>query len=221
MSELRSILKTTTKDLLVYLVLCAVTYLMIRIILEHVTLGPDVGFLKVKQEYVNNRFWRTAFYIHVFSAIMTLLAGFTQFSTYILNEHRKLHRFMGRIYVTAILYINFPTGMIMAVHANGGLPGKIAFIILDLLWFWFTLKAFLEIRKGNITQHKKYMIRSYALTFSAITLRVWKPVLSSLFIISPETLYIIQAWIGFVPNLFLAEWLIRRQKRNRSVNVRS
>ena len=107
--------------------------------------------------------------------------------------------------------------MIMAWYANGHLPSKIAFIILDSLWFWFTLRAFMEAKRRNIVAHKQYMIRSYALTFSAITLRTWKLVLSSFFIIAPVTLYMIDAWIGFVPNLLLAEWIIRRRKKtNRS-----
>lgn len=157
--------------------------------------------------------WRTAFYIHVFSSILTLLAGFTQFSSYILREHKAFHRLMGRIYVVAVLFINFPSGMILAFNANGQLPSKIAFIILDSLWFWFTLQAFLAIRKGNVLSHKQFMIRSYALTFSAITLRTWKLILSASFVIDPVTLYMIDAWMGFVPNLLLAEWWIRKKAR--------
>ncbi len=205
--------------MLVYLILCATTFLMLRVISEHVTLQPDVGFLKLKQEWVQNQVWRTAFYIHIFSAVLTLLAGFTQFSPSILKEHKKLHRIMGRIYVFDILFINFPAGMLMAFYANGYLPTKIAFIILDSLWFWFTLKAFLEIRKGNIKAHKQFMIRSYALTFSAITLRTWKIILSGLFVIAPDTLYMMEAWLGFVPNLLLAEWLIRKRKKMISVGT--
>lgn len=200
------------RDVLVYLILCAATFLMLRIITEHFSLQPDVGFLKVKQEYIHNQVWRTAFYIHVFSGILTLFAGFTQFSPYILKEHKQLHRIMGKIYVFDILFVNFPAGMLMAFYANGHLPTRIAFIILDSLWFWFTLRAFLEIRRGNVKIHKQFMMRSYALTFSAITLRTWKVVLSGLFVIAPATLYMIDAWIGFVPNLLFAEWLIRRKK---------
>ncbi len=208
-----SVLKNTARYTIVYFILCTTTFLMLRAISEHFTLQPDAGFLKVKQEYIHNQVWRTAFYIHVFSAVLTLLAGFTQFSSYILTEHKRLHRIMGRFYVFNILFVNFPTGMLMAFYANGQLPSKIAFIILDSLWFWFTLKAFLEIRKGNIKKHKQFMIRSYALTFSAITLRTWKIILSSLFVIAPATLYMIEAWIGFVPNLLFAEWLIRSKKK--------
>jgi hypothetical protein len=54
------------------------------------------------------------------------------------------------------------------------------------------------------------MIRSYALTFSAITLRTWKLILSNIFAIDLAGLYVIDAWLGFVPNLVIAEIIIRK-----------
>ena len=128
----------------------------------------DVQFLVLKQAYVHNVVWKTAFYIHVFSAVLALLAGFTQFSSELLRDNPKVHRLIGKIYVANILFINFPVGLIMGVCANGGLPGKTAFLLLDCLWFFFTWKAFMCAKKRRFVDHKNYMIRSYALTFSAI-----------------------------------------------------
>jgi len=198
-----------------YLLLCVAVFLMLRIIIAYADFRPDTGFLRFKQEYLHITVWRVAFYVHVFSSVFTLLAGFTQFSDHILKKHRHLHRLIGRIYAYDILLINFPAGMIMAYYANGHLPSKIAFVILDSLWFWFTLKAVLEARRKNIVAHRQYMIRSYALTCSAIALRTWKLVLSHSFTIDPLTLYMIDAWMGFVPNLLFAEWLIRRKKKRK------
>ena len=70
----------------------------------------------------------------------------------------------------------------MGVYANGGMAGKAAFILLNVLWFAFTCKAFLCVLKKDFTGHKDYMIRSYALTFSAITLRTWKIVFSHFYL---------------------------------------
>jgi hypothetical protein len=95
--------------------------------------------------------------------------------------------------------------MVLAVCANGLLPGRIAFVLLDCLWFSFTLIAVTTARKTQIARHREFMIRSYALTFSAITLRSWKIILSHSFHISPVHLYMIEAWIRFVPNLLFAE----------------
>jgi hypothetical protein len=201
------------KSLGIYLLFCLGVFLMTKTIAQYFAFDDHVGFLSLKQEYIHNPVWKTAFYTHVFSSIFILITGFFQFSKLILTEHRRVHRFLGKMYVWNILLINFPAGLIMAVYANGYLPSKIAFLILDFLWFGFTLKGLLAIKNKNVEEHRDYMTRSYALTCSAITLRTWKLILSGLFVMNPVTLYMIDAWLGFVPNLLFAEWLIRRRKR--------
>jgi uncharacterized membrane protein len=209
---LKATLKNISKDIVIYFALCAATFAMLLTIAQYASFSSTVGFLQFKQDYLHVGIWKAAFYIHVFSSLLTLCAGFTQFSSFVLKEHKKLHRLLGKIYAYNILFINFPAGMIMAFYANGELPSKIAFIILDSLWFFFTLKAVIAIKGKDIKAHKRFMIRSYALTCSAITLRLWKIVLSNTFDIDPQTLYMIDAWMGFVPNLLFAEWLIRKLK---------
>jgi uncharacterized membrane protein len=204
---------TILSSFIAYVVLCLGTYLMLRMAIEYSSFKPDIHFLQYKQDYIVIPLWKTAFYIHVFSSVLALAAGLTQFSDHVLKNYRRLHRIVGWIYVVTILIINFPAALVMAYYANGLLPSKIAFTILDCLWFWFTLKAVLAARKRDINQHKRFMIRSFALTFSAITLRSWKIILTNTFHPDPLTLYMIDAWIGFVPNLLLAEWIIWRVKR--------
>jgi uncharacterized membrane protein len=211
------------RGLAVYLVLCVATYLMLRILGDYTAFRDDVGFLRFKQAYVGYWWWKLAFYVHVFTAILALLAGFTQFSDQMLAEHRRWHRLVGRLYVYDILLVNFPSGMVLALCANGLLPGRIAFVLLDSLWFTFTLLGVQAARRGEFSRHRAFMIRSYALTFSAITLRVWKFALVRTTAIDPVHLYMIDAWLGFVPNLLVAEWWIRSRarRRGRLVSVRS
>ncbi|HEY2721782.1 MAG TPA: DUF2306 domain-containing protein [Chitinophagaceae bacterium] len=208
---MKSLIKNTARDALLYFLLCLATFLMLRMIVEYYPLNDHTGFLKFKQDYISNKVWRTCFYIHVFISLFVLMAGFVQFSPSILKRQPRLHRLVGRFYAGNILFVNFPVAMVMAIYANGGLPGKTAFFILDCLWFFFTLKAVIDIQKGNILSHKKYMIRSYALTLSAISLRTWKIILTNTTHIDIPTIYIMDAWLGFVPNLLLAELLIRRK----------
>ncbi len=205
-------LKTIVKDFLVYLILSVATLLMLRTIIGYTSFDTHYAFLARKQEYLNNKFWLFCFYTHVFCSIVTLLAGFTQFSNHLLKHYKKLHRAIGKVYIVFVLFINFPAGLVMAYYANGYLPSKIAFFILDILWLAFTLKALQAAKAKRFELHQHFMIRSYALTFSAITLRTWKIVLTP-FILNQEHLYMADAWIGFVPNLILAEWIIYKMKR--------
>jgi uncharacterized membrane protein len=196
----------------VYLVLSVASFLMLRTIMGYMSFRDDVQFLIFKQAYIHNTLWKTAFYIHVFSAILALCAGFTQFSQQLLRDSKALHRFMGKLYVTDIVIVNFPAGLIMALYANGGIAGRTAFLLLDILWFAFTWQAYACAKDKDFTRHKHYMIRSYALTFSAITLRTWKFILSNAFSIDLRELYIIDAWLGFLPNMLVAELIIHRRR---------
>lgn len=198
-----------------YIVLSVGTLLMLSIVFDYASFRTDIHFLQFKQGYLTNQIWRIAFYVHVFSSTISLAAGLTQFSSYLRTKHITLHRTIGKIYVLNILVVNFPAAMILAINANGLLPSRIAFSILDLLWFYFTAKAWTTIRKGEVEKHSAYMIRSFALTFSAITLRTWKIILSNGINIDPLSLYMIEAWIGFVPNLLFAEWWIYRERKKR------
>jgi len=196
-----------------YVILGMACFLMLRTIIGYTVFQDDVQFLAQKQAYVGNPVWKAAFYIHVFTAVVALLAGFTQFSKQILQDHRAWHRRLGRIYVIVVLLVNVPAGLVMAIYANGGLIGKTAFVLLDALWFWCTWRGYASARQRDFSAHKDWMIRSYALTLSAITLRTWKIILAHTFDIDTAHLYVIDAWMGFVPNLLLAEVFIQMRGR--------
>lgn len=196
-----------------YFVISIACFLMLRLIAGYLEFRGDEQFLAYKQDYIGNPVWKAAFYIHVFTAVLALFAGFTQFSQELLRENKALHRFMGKLYVCNILFINVPVGMVLAIYANGQLVGKTAFVLLDCLWFWFTYRAYQCARQKKFVEHKRFMIRSFALTFSAITLRSWKEIISHSFAIDSAQLYMIDAWLGFVPNLIVAEFLIRGKLR--------
>lgn len=183
---------------------------MVLTISQYADFNTTTGFLKFKQQYLSNNIWKMCFYTHVFTCFICLAAGFTQFSKQVLKNNKRLHRLIGKIYVFNILCVNAPVGLIMGVYANGGIIGKTAFILLDILWFAFTFKAFLFAKKRKFNLHKEYMIRSYALTLSALSLRAWKMVFVTLTPLDYETIYRIDAWLGFGLNLIIAELIIYR-----------
>jgi uncharacterized membrane protein len=190
---------------ILYILLCIGIALLAQLVAQYHTLELTVGFLASKQDYIHRPLWRMAFYVHVFSAIPTLLAGTVLFSSEIRQSIPVLHRWVGKLYVFDVLCINVPAGGILAVYANGGLSGKAAFVTLDVLWAWFTFRAYSEIRARRAAAHRRFMIRSYALTCSAITLRLWSNALPMIFTLDYGTLYIMSAWLGFLPNLVIAE----------------
>lgn len=186
--------------------------LMLNITLQYFPYNTDVAFLRIKQDYIYMPHYRLSFFVHVYTSLFVLLAGFTQFSSSLLKNHIKIHKLAGRLYVAIVLLFAAPSGIVIGLYANGGVWSRIAFCTLGVLWFYFTLTAFLKIRKGKITEHKKFMYRSYALTLSAVTLRAWKYILVFCLHPHPMDVYRIVAWLGWVPNLFIAELLINKHK---------
>jgi hypothetical protein len=63
----------------------------------------------------------------------------------------------------------------MAAHAFGGLAARLGFVGLALGWLYTGLRAYLAMRARNVVSHRRWMVRDFALTFAAVTLRLWLP----------------------------------------------
>ena len=183
---------------------------MVRIIFQYIPYNTDAGFLKIKQDYINIDFWRGAFFIHVYSSVFVLFAGISQFSKKFRTIRPSLHRMLGYFYVFNVLLITGPASLIMGFYANGGIGSKIAFVLLSLLWMFFTCKAVIDAKQKRFKSHQRFMIRSFALTLSAITLRAWKFGITNTISIPPMDIYRMVAWLGWVVNLGVAEYYIRK-----------
>ena len=187
---------------------------MIKITCQYIPFKTDAAFLQIKQTEVTEiPFYIIFFYIHVCSAIFVLLAGFTQFNSSLLKKLPRIHKNIGKFYVFTVLFLSAPSGLFIGIFANGGFYSKISFVTLSILWFYFTLRGFLYIKNKNIQLHKAFMLRSFALTFSAITLRFWKVILVYLFHPSPMDVYQIIAWLGWIPNLLIIEYYLYTQAK--------
>lgn len=194
------------------------TVLMAGITAEYIPYHTDVGFLRIKQDYIDIDHWRVAFFVHVYASMWVLLAGFTQFSTHIQDFYPRVHRTLGYVYVTNVLLITGPAALVMGVYANGGITSKVAFIALGILWITFTATALRQAMRGDFAAHRNWMIRSYALTISALTLRAWKyAITNTVPNLPPMDVYRTVAWLGWLPNLLFAELLIRRLYSNRKL----
>jgi hypothetical protein len=73
--------------------------------------------------------------------------------------------------------------------------------------------AFNKIKALDIDAHQRWMIRSYALAFAAVTLRIYMPFMQALMDMDFIDAYRIVAWLCWVPNLMVAELIIRRQRK--------
>lgn len=186
-------------------------WLMLKITLEYIPFNPNVSFLMIKQTEVQDRpEYLYFFYTHVYTSIFVLFSGFLA----ILRKDfgfRNFHKNMGKIYIFLILALAAPSGIYMGFFANGGYFSKISFVILGSLWWLTTYKAYQSAKQKRFKEHKQWMWRSFALTLSALTLRIWKVIIVYLFHPNPMDVYQIIAWLGWIPNILLIEYLITKK----------
>ncbi len=188
--------------------LAVATYFMFRLSVPYVSFEKNVDFLATKQNVYHIDYWRVAFYAHVFTSIMVLPAGFTQFNKTFFAQ--GWHRWLGMIYIITVLLIAAPTGLLMGLHANGGLGAKASFVLLSLTWFVTTLLALVSAKQKRFAEHGEWLFYSYALTLSAITFRLLALGFDVFDIrVRPQEVYVTIAWLSWVPNLFVAHLLIK------------
>jgi hypothetical protein len=108
-------------------------------------------------------------------------------------------------------------GLYIAYYATGGLIAVLGFSGLAIGWVFTTSRAYSSIRNSNIDQHQYWMIRSYALCFAAVTLRIWIPLFQVALGMEFIHAYRIIAWLCWVPNLVVAELIVRSLRSKRSV----
>jgi uncharacterized membrane protein len=168
------------------------------------------GLLSTKGNLLTQTHWNIAFYAHILGGAIALLTGWMQFWTTFRKRYPAFHKFLGKVYLIAVLGLSSPAGFYLAWFATGGLWAGLGFGILAILWFYSTFSAYSAIRQGQVEAHKNWMIRSYAFTFAAVTLRLWLPLLINLFGMHNFMIsYTIIAWLCWIPNGVVAELVIK------------
>jgi uncharacterized membrane protein len=150
---------------------------------------------------------RAGIYIHILASAFALALGPFQFLQKLRCARPALHRWMGRLYLGVGVMLGGASGLFMAAHSFGGLPAHLGFAGLALAWLYTGARAYRAIRARDVVSHRRWMTRNFALTFAAVTLRLWLPSAAASGI-PFELAYPVVAWLCWVPNLLVAEWIL-------------
>ena len=175
--------------------------------------GFQTGLVKAKLMFGSklSDFWYSMLFIHITTSIVALVIGPFTLSTKFRDRNINRHRIVGRIYMVGIL-LGGVSGLYLSFYATGGLVAKLGFGLLSVFWLTSAYQALHRVKNKKIKEHRKWMIRNYALTFAAVTLRIWLPLFIVLFGIEQfELSYAVIAWLAWVPNLIIAELFIRQR----------
>lgn len=154
---------------------------------------------------------------HLAAGIVAIVLGAIQVNSRLRARYLSFHRWAGRVYVIAVL-VGGAAGFALALHSFGGLVTHFGFGLMAVFWVGTTLNAYRHIRGGNVVAHRAWMLRSYALTLAAVTLRFYIP-MSQVAGIDFEAAYQAISWLCWVPNILIVEWFVlaRTPTLNRAI----
>ncbi|WP_421789115.1 DUF2306 domain-containing protein [Hyphobacterium sp.] len=154
--------------------------------------------------------------LHAGTGSLALVLGPFQFSNLFRQRAPALHRSAGVIYILACL-ISGIAGLLLAAGSVFGPVAQAGFAGLGLLWIAFVILGWRSALQRRFAHHRRWMWRSYALTFAAVTLRLQLAILP-LTGAEFETFYPIIAWTCWVPNLIATEFHLRARRETISTD---
>ena len=159
----------------------------------------------------DNPFANPFLVIHVAAAMIALLVGPLQFVRRLRTRWPAFHRATGKLYVAAIL-IGSPAGFVLALGSTAGPLAATGFATVAMLSTVFTWRGWRAAVERRFEEHRDWMLRSWAMTAAAITLRLMLPFAGQVLGLRFYTAYPVIAWLSWLTNWALVELHIRRTR---------
>ena len=166
--------------------------------------APVIPFWPVINKYI--------LWVHAITALPPLLIGVPGFSKIARMWSLKWHRWLGTVYCVCI-WISATLGIMLAMANQNGALAILGFGLLGMSWFTTTWYAYKTGVSRDIVSHRRWMYRSYALTLAVVTIRPMF-LMEPQFGMSNHQWYVMATWMCWVPNLIIAEFIIRITKPN-------
>jgi len=147
--------------------------------------------------------------VHFFLAGLALLLAPIQLSARLRRAAPALHRLMGWLYALSVLCGGI-AGFTLAQDAQGGLPSRLGFSVLAIAWVGTTALGIRHAIGRDTERHRRWMARSVALTWGAVTLRLMLGI-GGVAGLPFMTVYVTASWASWLINLAICEVILRRR----------
>jgi uncharacterized membrane protein len=151
--------------------------------------------------------WLT--YVHIVPGVLYMVGATLQLAYWFRSRHYYVHRRMGRILLAAGVLTGVTAVIIGLAFPFGGATQASATVVFSI-WFLICLGlAFRAIRGDDMVQHRRWMIRAFAIGIGVGTIRIW----TALFFFSgllefPDAIGP-AFWISFTLHALVAELYLR------------
>ena len=142
---------------------------------------------------------------HAFFGVLAMVLGVFQFSNRLRAKYLTTHRTLGYVYVVSV-FIAAPLAIPMTMRFGPSLVA--ASSVQSFGWMLTTAIALYCVRHRNVTQHRRWMIRSYpfAMVFTVSRMIIPIPPVLRLGVVGVETVvWTVIALAAILPNVFL-DW---------------
>jgi uncharacterized membrane protein len=155
---------------------------------------------------------------HVIFASIAMLTVCLQIWPWFRRSYPAAHRMLGRVYVLVGVLPAGIAGLAIGSVSPFGPTIRVSNVLLAVLWLACTTAGFRMGQRRRFAEHRRWMIRSVALTMSIMTNRLWgviftiilTPQLSTTFggneTLMVQTIAGLSGWLGWVLPLLVAEW---------------
>ena len=148
-------------------------------------------------------------YLHMTPGVLYLLGAPLQLSQRIRTKHHTLHRRLGRVLVTAAL-LSVVLALVFGLRFPWGGPVEALATAVFGCWFLICLLlAVLAIRRGDVVNHRRWMIRAFAAGIAVGTIRIWIGLFLASGLLNFHDSFAAAFWIGFSLHVLAGEWWVR------------
>jgi uncharacterized membrane protein len=159
-------------------------------------------------------------YLHIAPGVVYLLGAPLQLSRRFRTKHYTVHRRLGRVLLSCALLSGVLALVFGLLHSWGGALEASAALVFGAWFLTCLVLAFRAIRRDEVPQHRRWMIRAFAVGVGIGTIRIWVGLFTAITIGrngGPEDLTLpVQAtfglafWLAFVMHVVFGEWWLRR-----------
>jgi uncharacterized membrane protein len=161
---------------------------------------------------------------HVLCGTVAMVTCCLQIWPWLRRRRPELHRIVGRVYVLAGVLPGGLVGFYVVWHTPFGPVARASGLVVATLWLGSTAIGVLRARQGRVADHRRWMIRSFALTMSIVINRIiGVPIFVVLYVLLLDTTFAgdearlqqfgasIVTWSSWIMALVLAERHLRRE----------
>jgi uncharacterized membrane protein YozB (DUF420 family) len=150
-------------------------------------------------------------YAHILPGVAYLVGAPFQLSRRFRERHFTVHRRMGRVLLPAGIMAGVFAIIFGALFSFGGLLEASATVVFGGYFVTALVTAFVAIKRGDVTHHRRWMIRAFAIGLAVGTIRIWVSVLEGFGLMSFENSFGVAFWLSFLLHALAAETYLSKR----------